>query len=325
MRFVKKIKLYSRIFFSYFFGLFKINIKKNKINIINYHNFYINKKIENEMFIDKEIFNSQMRYFQKYCNLININNLHENISIKNNNLLLTIDDGDDSILLIENIINELEIQLCLFLPIGLMLEDNNIDLYRSRCLHHIFNINKFHKKNIDLEKFFKKIFTFKFKKIKKFEKFLNKKNKNQDYVIKRKKIDFNKIKKLSQNNNFILGSHSMSHVNLKDIPSNWLNWEIKKSLEYINSINGNNKIFSIPYGHKNSFNNQVIDLLNNYNIKYIFTSLNIINISHNNYYGRIYILNSKNSYYLKGLILNSMFFYEKLISILKNLFFFTSK
>ena len=109
----------------------------------------------------------------------------------------------------------------------------------------------------------------------------------------------------------------MSHVNLKDIPSNWLNWEIKKSLEYINSINGNNKIFSIPYGHKNSFNNQVIDFLSNHNIKYIFTSLNIMNTPHNNYYGRIYILNSKNSYYLKGLILNSMFFYEKLISIKK--------
>ena len=57
----------------------------------------------------------------------------------------------------------------------------------------------------------------------------------------------------------------------------------------------------------------------------LFTSLNIMNTTHNNYYGRIYILNSKNSYYLKGLILNSMFFYEKLISIVKNLFFFTSK
>jgi len=325
LRFVKKIKLYSRIYFSYFFGLFKIDFKKNKINIINYHNFYCNKKIENEMFIDKEIFISQMQYFKKYCNLININDLYNNISNKNNNLLLTIDDGDDSILLIENIINELNIHLNLFLPIGLMLEDNNIDLYRSRCLHHIFNINKFQKKNINLEKFFKKIFTFKFEKIKKFEKFLSKKNKNKDYVIKRKKIDFSKLKRLSQNNNFVLGSHSMSHVNLKDIPSNWLNWEIKKSLEYIDSINGNNKIFSIPYGHKNSFNNQVIDFLSNHNIKYIFTSLNIMNTPHNNYYGRIYILNSKNSYYLKGLILNSMFFYEKLISIIKNLFFFTSK
>ena len=104
LRFVKKIKLYSRIYFSYLFGLFKINFKQNKINIINYHNFYDSKIIENEMFVDKEVFYSQIQYFKKFYNIININNLNfKNINQKNN-LLLTIDDGDNSILFIENII-----------------------------------------------------------------------------------------------------------------------------------------------------------------------------------------------------------------------------
>ena len=325
MRFVKKIKLYSRIWFSYFFGLFRISIKQNHINIINYHNFYENKKIENEMFIDKNTFHSQIKYFKNFCNLIDINDLNNNFLDKNYNLLLTIDDGDNSILLIKNSINQLDIPFCLFLPIGLMLDNDNIDLYRSKCLHHIFYIKKHNKKNINLEKFFIKIFSFKFEKIKKFEKFLSKKNKYQDYVINRKKLAFSKLKELSQNNNFTLGSHSMSHVNLNNIPTNWLNWEIKKSLEYIYSVNGNQKIFSIPYGHENSFSNKIIKLLKDNNVKFIFTSLNKFNNFNNNYYGKIYILNSNNSNYLKGLIFNSMFFYEKLIGFIKKILFFTNK
>jgi peptidoglycan/xylan/chitin deacetylase (PgdA/CDA1 family) len=215
-------------------------------------------------------------------------------------ILLTIDDADIGIINILPIIKMYSIPIIFFIPVGFVLKNDDINYYRSICLHHYFFIRINNSSKLTKRKFFSKIMKYDIVKLKKLIDILKSKNFNQDYVIKRKKINYNLIKNFNNYNNIIIGSHSMSHVNLKYLPHNWLNWEINTSLNYIKKFNGNKNIFSLPYGNKNSYSKEVIKLLKDNNIRYIFTTQNIINEYDDILMGRFFILNSKNKFYLKG-------------------------
>ena len=49
----------------------------------------------------------------------------------------------------------------------------------------------------------------------------------------------------------------MTHLPLSELPNEWLNWEIKESKKYINKLNGDDTLFSYPYGYHKSYNQKV--------------------------------------------------------------------
>lgn len=312
MYFVKKNKNILRFAFSFFFGLFS-NYKKNKLFIFNYHNFSVTKSIKSSMFVNYLTFKKQMIYFKKYTNVLSLDDfMNKNYKKKMINIFLTIDDADISLMNLNDIIKDLCIPITIFLPMGLMINKNNIDYYRSNCLHHFFFINK----NASIEKkelFFKNLFDLQIKDLILLDKKLSIQNKFKDFVISRKKISENDLKTLIENKNITFGSHSMSHVHLSKLPPMWLNWEIEKSIFYIRKFNGCDKIFSLPYGNFNSFNKNVLSICKKNNIHVVFTSLNIVNNFFRNHFGRSYVLNSSNYFYLRGLIHNSMNYFDKLL------------
>ena len=313
MFFVKKIKILSRYYFSILVGFFNYFNKNKSIYIFNYHNFNYNKKIKSSMFVSYENFFKQIIYFKRNGNIINFDNLINNeIDNNNNNILITIDDGDLTISELANNLKKINIPITLFLPIGLMLENDNIDYYRSLCLHHYFFVRR--KKSLKTkEQFFNKIMNFNIQKLINLEKILSYKNLSKDYVIKRKKISLTNLNKLINNHKISIGSHGMSHVLMSKIPKRWSEWEIRKSLEYIRSIKGNDKIISIPYGNYNSFDDLILLICKKNNIKIILSSINLKNKIINDFFGRTYVLNSSNKFYLNGLINNSMFYFDKLL------------
>ena len=310
MFYVKKFKVLLRFFVSFFIGLLKIDIRNNFL-IFNYHIFNTNNKINDSMFVSFDNFSLQMEYFKNNSNILTPNELlKKEFKKKITNIFITIDDGDISLINLKNIYNFKKTPITLCLPIGLMLDKNNIDYYRSLCLHHFFFINQ-NSVNEIKEKFFNEIFNYDIFKLKILEKKLKKKNINTDYVLRRPKLTINKIYQLSNSENISICSHSMSHVFLSQLPSNWLDWEISKSLSYIKSLNGLDFLFSLPYGNFNSFDKNVFNCCKKHNIKIILTSLNIKNKYQKNLLGRTYVLNSSNTSYLRGLLSKSMYFFDK--------------
>ena len=312
MRFVKKIKLYIRYYFIIFIGLIKYDFQKNQLLVFNYHNFNHSENVTNEMFVNYNNFKNQILYFQQRKILTSINVFENN---KNNNtkkILLTIDDADISLEKLLPIIKQEDINIILFLPIGFVLDKSDINYYRSICLHHYFFINKGKNLKQSNTKFFDDIMNFDIDELKKIINNLTIQHTNKDYVIERKKLSLDLIEKLSKFSNITIGSHSMSHILLKDLPINWLEWEIKTSLDYIHKFNGNNNIFSLPYGNTNSYSNEVIKLLVDNKVNHIFTTTNLINKSNNILKGRSFILNSKNKFYLQGMINGGSYIFNKI-------------
>ena len=107
----------------------------------------------------------------------------------------------------------------------------------------------------------------------------------------------------------------MSHVKLGKIPNNWLQWEINESLKYIKKLQGSIDIYALPYGNYDSFSYNVIRSLTMNKIKYIFSTIGLVNDYNNILLGRSFILNSDSVFYLKGLINGSMNLFEKLLFI----------
>lgn len=102
-----------------------------------------------------------------------------------------------------------------------------------------------------------------------------------DLIIKnREKKDYRKkflnwemIKTLSESANIIIGSHTYSHLNLKNETSTRINFELKRSKEIIEKyIKKECKYFAFPYGGKNSFNEKIINQVFEMGYKYIFTT-----------------------------------------------------
>ena len=315
MYFVKKIKLILRFCFSYCIGLIKYDFEKNKLLIFNYHNFNHSINIDDEMYVSYENFKKQLTFFKNSNLLISYNDFLKlkNKKYQSKKILITIDDADFSVKKTLSIVDKLKVPIILFLPIGLILDKKDVNYYKSVCLHNYFfsknKIQSMQKK----EEFFNKIVNSNLENLKKTNKILSAKNQNTDYVIKRKKIEYNFFKKINNSPYITIGSHSMSHVKLSELPYNWLEWEVKKSLKYIKKLKGNYQIFSLPYGNYDSFNPSIINFLTANKIKHIFSTTGVVNNYDNLLLGRSFVLNSNKNLYINGLINGSMNLFEKLL------------
>lgn len=89
-----------------------------------------------------------------------------------------------------------------------------------------------------------------------------------------KKLDWNCIKKMNENDLTEFGGHSHSHNVLGHLTKSQYTVEINKSLNFL-SKKGNLKIkhYSYPEGFKTSFNKEIIDLLKKKKIKTSVTTL----------------------------------------------------
>jgi len=107
---------------------------------------------------------------------------------------------------------------------------------------------------------------------------LNKKvSKNLNTPID-KKITWNKVKLLNNNNLFTIGGHSHRHISLGSLSSNQADHEISKSFSLFKKKAGIVlKHYSYPEGMKIDYNNSIIKKLKNRGIKCCPTAINGIN------------------------------------------------
>lgn len=304
-----KSNIKLRKIFAEFFGLigFKPNIfspSQSIINVLNYHYFSkdLNGLVELEdLEINIEILDQQLKFFSEEFNVINVKDqdIKSLTSSSKPYLLLTIDDGDYSILEALKTFATYQIPAILFIPFGLCLPKDQPDAIKSR----LFNI--FASQNFSIEEkkqFFATVSRNNIGANKNLlEKFLEIYPSNLN--LKREKITMDQINELAHSNLFTISSHSMSHPVLSGLPKEWQKWEIDTAQKYVKKVGGNVNFFAYPFGYSKSFNALTKDILNEANISYAFTSRSRLRYADNAPYeiGRTGVHNISSTYYLRGL------------------------
>jgi len=284
---LEKIKVNLRFLIIILYGIFCK--KKNYKQLFVYHHFYREKNLINSLNVDPENFKKQVLYFKK--------------NIKN--FIITIDDADHTIKKVIKFLIQHKIETYISVPLGFVENKNSYEYLLSKYLHtKFFNCEK-----LTDEKFcniLKMIPTELKNKLLKIEK----KNSNDFYfrakISKKDLINFSKFK------NIKLVAHGTTHVYLSQINNVWLKWELKKSRELIKNINGEKKIFVLPYGKNNSFNYNVVRQLKKNKFTKILTNINGHG-SKNNLFYRNLILNSYNHFYLRGVNSGGNEFFDKIM------------
>ena len=320
---MKKLKfliIFLFTIFQYYFRLtpFQLYKKKKEISVINYHYFLENNEVSNDESLEINISTLEKQLQILFKNNKFLNTIDDlSLFFKNNHttggnkrFLITIDDADCNIKKILPIFNKYRIPFILFIPFGFCLDENSEIGLKSRCLHHLyFKILK-DNSEINLEKIlldnFSYIMNLDKESLKTKYKDLIKNN--ESFFVKKNFLSFSDLKEFSKKNFITLGSHSMSHVPMNNLPNKWLFWEISESKKLIKEINGDQSIFSYPYGYANSYNQNVKNALNYHNIKYAFTTRSyLININTDPLeLGRSYFFNNCYKNYILGTAYGSM-------------------
>lgn len=304
-----KSNIRLRKIFAEFFGLigFKPNIfssSQSIINVLNYHFFSKDPSgsVELEdLEINIEILDQQLKFFSEEFNVINVKDqdIKSLTSSSKPYLLLTIDDGDYSILEALKTFVTHQIPAILFIPFGLCLPKDQPDAIKSR----LFNI--FASQNFSIEEkkqFFATVSRNNIGTNKNLlERFLETYPSNLN--LKREKITMDHINELAHSNLFTISSHSMSHPVLSALPKEWQKWEIDTAQKYVKKVGGNVNFFAYPFGYAKSFTALTKDILNEANISYAFTTRSRLRYADNAPYeiGRTVVHNISSTYYLRGL------------------------
>ena len=329
---MKKIKFIFRYLFTivvFFLKLTKFqNTKRKKIiSIINFHYFLDNNQIplDSSLEINIDTFDKQLRILKeskiKFINgKKDLNIFFKNKELSNENkkkFLITIDDADYNVKKIVPIIEKYKIPFILFAPIGFCINERDIIGLRCRYLHHLyFKLSKNLAKND-----FKELLLSKFHEVLKLDynklklSYKNLAYNNGSFFNKKKFLSLSDLSELSKNPLITVASHSMTHLPLSELPSEWLNWEIKESKKYINKLNGDDTLFSYPYGYYKSYNQEVKKILYNFNFEYAFTTrATLIEKSSEKFeMGRTFLFNSKNRYYVLGTAFGSMKLFDSIL------------
>jgi len=286
---LEKIKVKLRYIIIILYGFF-FKEKKNNCRIFVYHHFNNQKNITNSLNVDPKNFKQQILYFKK--------------NVKN--FIITIDDADYTIKKIIKFLIKHKIKTYISVPLGFVEDKNSNEYLLTKYLHtKFFNYEKLNNKE------FNDILKMKTRELR--QKLLKINKKNNDNVSIRNKITKKKLISFSKFKNINLVSHGITHVYLSQINKGWLKWELKKSRQKIKKIGGVNKIFVLPYGKANSFNNNVIKELKKNRFIKIFTNINGIG-SKNNLFYRNLVLNSCNPIYLKGINSGGNEFFDNIVS-----------
>ena len=203
-----------------------------------------------------------------------------------NKFNITFDDGYASIYKYREILYQFKNKVIIFICPGFIEGDTNI--WWLEIFDFIFQNNKemnfsFQGKNYSFNLNSRKKKENCYKNLSKIFKQNNKEHNEEllNLIIKdRKKNDYrNKfltwemVYELSRSPNIIIGSHTYSHLNLKNENYSIINFELKKSKEIIeNYIKKECKYFAFPYGGSNSFDAEIINQAYDLGYKHIFTT-----------------------------------------------------
>ena len=312
-------KLFSSILFKTF--LSKYN--SNNIIALDYH-FFTDSIIKIPgLEVSYSILDTQLKIFSTlfdpqdtiYC----MNNLGKSIN-KNHKqkIIISIDDADRSVISALSYFKKYNIPVVIFVPTGMVLNDDDINGKRSRILcryKELFPEDKKISLN-DKEKFFNKIISADINQLLEYEIELGKPKIQKNITSTRDLLSIKDLKKIIKNPLFTIASHSMSHNCLSELPDKWLNWEIKKSIQYIRDLGGNEKLFAYPFGHKNSYDRNVQNSLLKEGIKYAFsTSSSFINEKSNQLQlGRAPMLNFDQNSYVCGSACGAFHYWDKILN-----------
>ena len=251
---------------------FFLNFYKGKRYIFLFHDVSNENDLQHS-----EIYSTNIKYFEKNIKLINdlfkiipLNSLvKDRLSDNKNYASITFDDGFLSVL--ENaypILKKLNIPFTIFVN-GEAISNNqlwvsNIIINKdSNYKERLINLARLNKNNINpIEEIYTNgIFNEEF---------------CAQYKIKSKSkkiyLDYNDLIFLT-NNSVSIASHSFHHLVLSRCDKELLVNEIIKNKNIVDSINDNNiDHFAIPFGKENHYNENVLNVLNNYGYKYIYTT-----------------------------------------------------
>lgn len=279
------------------------------LTILCYHGVTKQKSygIENysQKHISHETFREQLRIIKNSCQVISMNDvvdIYKNkINIKDNLIAITFDDGfKNNIEIAVPILEEFNFEATFYITSGLIGTnklfwvdqlENSINHYKKENLKIDLNSEVF---DFQTKTKYDKIKTL--NKIKKYCKQAknNEKNRVVDYVnqlcegdrTNRNKVsnydlmNWNDIRRIHQNKNFIIGGHSLKHDLFSKIKTqSQLKYDIETSIELIeNKIDGIITHYSYPEGQSVHFNNKVIKILKENNIKCCPTAIDGINL-----------------------------------------------
>ncbi|MDC0521698.1 polysaccharide deacetylase family protein [Candidatus Pelagibacter sp.] len=278
-RFIKKKLLF----------FFPIRLISRKFNpIILYHslgsNPNFNKNIDH---VNLQTLENQLRAVQEYWNFVKID---EYIKAKNKKRLacLTIDDGYKNVLEESlEIFEKLEIPITIFVNSStfrgkIFWRDKVRYLIEKRLVNQFIEESLiFNKKHLDI--FYSISKNPKFNSIeveKEIDKFFLKKNLDTNFGDSN---CFDDKKYLINHPLISYGNHSANHYVMSSLNKDQQLNEILECKNFLDEFHVNkSNVFCIPFGGKDSFNEQTISILNKLNYKYILLSENKLNKIRNN-------------------------------------------
>jgi len=263
-------------------------ISRNFNPIILYHSLGSNPNFDKNIdHVDLQTLENQLRAVQEYWNFVKID---EYIKAKNKKRLacLTIDDG------YKNVLEEsLEIFEKLEIPITIFVNSSTFKgkiFWRDKVRYLIEKklVNQFIKESLIFKKKHLDIFYSisknpKFNSIeveKEIDKFFLKKNLDTNFGHS---YCFDDKKYLINHPLISYGNHSANHYVMSSLNKDQQLNEILECKNFLDEFHVNkSNVFCIPFGGKDSFNEQTISILNKLNYKFILLSENKLNKIRNN-------------------------------------------
>tara|TARA_B100000401_G_scaffold423647_1_gene351716 strand:+ start:189 stop:1166 length:978 start_codon:yes stop_codon:yes gene_type:complete len=296
----------------------------NNIVALDYH-YFTNKPIiypKLGLEVSYSALNNQLKIFSEFFEPLETDfALKTFIKRKSNNskpgILISIDDADKSITNALKYFVKYQIPITLFIPLGLCIDKDEVDGRRSRILcryRELFPSSQKLTLN-EKSKFFDRIINSSFQQLYEYELKLGSPKKGNNITASRELLSLKEIEEISKNPLVTIASHSMSHNSLADLPDNWLNWEIKKSNEYIKDLKGKYDLFAYPFGHNQSYNLKVKKILHEEGIKYAFTTSSKIIEKNSDLLalGRAPMLNFDNKDYICGSAYGAFHYWDKIL------------
>jgi len=300
-------------------SIIPIKLIKNNFNpILLYHSLgskeQFNKNIDH---VKLDVLYNQLEYIQKYWKFVSIDE-YANSKKKNGIASVTIDDG------YKNIIDEsLDVFKSLNIPITLFINSASFEkkifwrdkvryLIKKNLVFEFLNNSKlFNKEKID--NFYHITKNPKFNSIqveKEIDQFLYKKNINLNNELK---LCFDDKKYLIKDDLIFYGNHTANHYMLSSLSRQEQYNEINDCKNFIDKLNVNTtKIFGVPFGGENSFNEDTITILRDLDYQILLKSNN--SLDGKNFSSQINRFMPKNSN------INMTIKYLYIKTLLKNLF-----
>jgi peptidoglycan/xylan/chitin deacetylase (PgdA/CDA1 family) len=240
--------------------------------------------------INYKDFRDQMRWLHNYANVISMDELvdmyHSKSRVPKKTVVVTFDDGfKNNYTVAAPILSEFKIKTTFYITSGMIggekpfwvdeiesclnaTELNEITLsLGKRCKFKLGNLNNKIEALAKIKIFCKNTDNHTKNKVLKDLKKITKVNPTNKDCMNYQIMNWNDVRELSNDEQFIIGGHSLSHEILTSLDKNEMRENIRRSISDI-ELNIKKKVFhySYPEGQENHFNDDVINVLKNNNI-----------------------------------------------------------